>query len=1186
MLRLQKMELIGFKSFSSRTEVLFPEGITAVVGPNGCGKSNIGDAISWVLGEQSAKSLRGDKMEDVIFNGSVQMKPMGMAEVSLRLVHENGASGDGEEEIILTRRLFRSGESEYSVNGERCRLKDIADLLSQTRIGAKTCAVIEQGRVEEIMNARPVERRLIIEEAAGIIGYKGKRKIAEAKLEATQGNLLRVQDIVNEVERQMRSLKRQASRARRYSKLKEAIREKQAILFIKKNEILLSKRLEIEEVLNRLKGEEAERLAQMGVVEATIERGRQELSQGEDDLARMVEQVHDLDKKIHERESNAKNTEEKVIEIESSTTRMLESLQAYQIKISDIERSISEKEKEKSLAIEEKERFQLQIEEHEKELNDIKEKEARINKSLEEEREHLFKEASLLSEIRNRSKMHEMEKKKLEVALEKKRGAVEEEKKNVQAMKESLSGVKAIRMQSDQELSTLRSQQLSLSREREQLHRSITTQEQGLSQIKVRFNSLKEKEDIYKSPEVVQGAIDAGTQAILDGKIAFEREHTGLVADWIKAEGEFEKAVEGYLVEVLPALYVSTIEDAIDGMKKLKDEKAGSGKFMFIPEQNDTDKQAEIPPKIYSHESFMGRLSEKVHFEDGIEKNLKALLDHCIVVQDIDTARIFYHWHPYLNYVTPDGEVIRSKEGLACYVREGRGEGSLLTLKNRLASIKKEIESAEVDLINREKNVQKLKEEVFTKERKQEEIMERINGLEKEMLSLEHDEKRYLEKLAYAEKKSQILQEELSIMKEERKSVMGYFDEAVNSVSAAEEAYSKKEEKIKDLKEECGRLKEQVLKKSKALSSLYEVYAVPSGRAASLETDVMHLKENLKDLKNRVEETRMEESAGRDRIQALKDSNKISEEAIERMVQERIHSQEQSEKLRGEITSRKESLSSQEQEIKQIRMKLDEIRVTLKENEVERTEIRGEIKHNAEVCQEELLRGIEEVEDLVTTSEEINEEEVAQEILELKEKIQRIGPINMMAIEEYDKLEERYQFLSKQRKDLTDSIESLTETIRKINRTSRMKFQEAFQGINEGFDEIFKILFNGGHAELRLEDEKDILESGIEITAQPPGKKLQNMNLLSGGEKALTVIALLFSVFRFQPSPFCLLDEVDSALDDANIGKFINMLKGFSEKTQFILITHNKKTMEVANLLYGVTMEEPGISKIVSLKLN
>jgi chromosome segregation protein len=710
--------------------------------------------------------------------------------------------------------------------------------------------------------------------------------------------------------------------------------------------------------------------------------------------------------------------------------------------------------------------------------------------------------------------------------------------------------------------------------------------EQTLSRLKVCLSSLREKEKLFKSPEAVSGTIEAGIQAILDGKISFEGDHTGLVAEGIKAEAKFEKAVEGYLGEVLPALCVRTVERAIEGMKLLKEEKAGSGKFMFFTEQKNTEKEVEIPPEICGHESFMGKLSDKVRFENGIEKNLKPLLDQCIVVQDIDAARMYYHWHPDLDYVTPEGDVIRSKEGLVRHVREGSREGSLLTLKNKLESIKKEIEKTEADISVQSQKIQELKKELSIKGKKQEEVMEQMRRLEKEMLSLEHEEKRHLEKLAYAEKKGQILQEELTILDEERKSVLNHCEEAKSAAAAAEEAFSGKEEKINHLKEESGSWKEQIAEKSKAMSSIYEQYAVPSGKAASLQTDVMHLKENLKDLKNRVEDTRREESSGQKRIYELRNSKKMSTEAVEGMIQQRTQSQVQLEKLKKEIASRKGSLSTQELEIKQIRMKLDEIRLTLGEREVERTKIQGDIKHNAEACQEELSKEIDEIAEPVAISEEINEQELAQEILDLKENIQRIGPINMMAIEEYNKLEERYQFLSKQRKDLTDSIESLTETIRKINRTSREKFQEAFQGTNEGFDEIFKILFNGGHAELRLEDEKDILESGIEIIAQPPGKKLQNMNLLSGGEKALTVIALLFAVFRFQPSPFCLLDEVDSALDDVNIGKFINMLRSFSDKTQFILITHNKKTMEVANLLYGVTMEEPGISKIVSLKLN
>lgn len=1186
MLKLEKMELIGFKSFSGRTEVLFPDGITAVVGPNGCGKSNIGDAISWVLGEQSAKSLRGDKMEDVIFNGSEHLRPMGMAEVSIRLIHDNGASADDQKEIILTRRLFRSGESEYILNGEKCRLKDISDLLSQSYIGARTCAVIEQGRVEEIMNARPVERRLIIEEAAGIIGYKGKRKIAEAKLEATKANLLRVQDIVNEVERQMSSLKRQASRARRFSRIKDAIREKQTVLFSRKNRSLLMRLSEIETFLLDLKGQEAEILTQMGVLEATLERGKQELAQAEEDSARAIEQAHGLDRKIHEEESSAKNAAEKVTEMESSIARMLENRSIFQVKISEMENSLSEKKAEKLHVEIEKEQFQSQIKEQENALNELKEKEAQINKELEEERERLFKEAGILSELRNSSKIHDMEKKKLQSSLEKKRREEEEAKKNLHEIKGSLSQLKENTGKAEQELSMLQSQHIALSKEKDLLCKALADKEQNISNLRVLLNSLYEKENIYRSSEASYGMVDAGTKAIMNGEIAFDRAHSGVVADWIKTEEKYEKAVEGYLMNMLAALCLSSVDDAVHGLRILKEAKAGSGKFLFAPAEVQEKQLPEIPQPIRDHESFMGRLSEKVDVKNGIERNLKRSLDQCILARNIDAALMFYQWCPRLNYVTPDGEVIRSREGLAILNSAENGSKSILVVRRELESLGEETGKANAELTNREREVQELKNDFSNKTKEEQKIQENISRLEKDILSLCHEEKRLSEMLAYGEKKCQILQEELSMMEEEKENSANHFEEAVSAVASREEEFSNKEGKVKHLKQEDEHLKEQIALKSKSISTLYSEYAVSNSRAASLETDLHHLKAGLEEMKKRIDDSLMEEISGKEKIKTLKLSENISRKAFEEMMVERNQAQQSSEKLKDEIALRKESLGFQEHEIKQIRLKLDEIRTALKEEELKQAEIRGDIKHNSEACLEELARNVDEVDTQEESHEETDEGVLAQEISELKEKIQSIGPINMMAIEEYNSLEERFQFLSNQKKDLTDSIESLTETIRKINRTSRERFQKAFQEISEGFNETFKILFNGGHADLRLEDETDILESGVEIIAQPAGKKLQNINLLSGGEKALTVIALLFAVFRYRPSPFCLLDEVDSALDDANIEKFINMLRGFSGKTQFILITHNKNTMEVANLLYGVTMEEPGVSKIVSFKLN
>ncbi len=1186
MLKLEKIELIGFKSFSGRTEVLFPDGITAVVGPNGCGKSNIGDAISWVLGEQSAKSLRGDKMEDVIFNGSQNLKPMGMAEVSLRLVHDNGASGDGQDEIILTRRLFRSGESEYVLNGEKCRLKDISDLLSQSHIGAKTCAVIEQGKVEEIMNARPLERRLIIEEAAGIMGYKGKRRVAEVKLEATKANLLRVQDIVNEVEGQMRSLKRQASRARRFSRLKDTVREKQSILFSRKNRLLITRLSEIDSFLNEIKGKEAGLLSHLGVLEATLERGKQELSQAEENLAKTIEQVHLLDKRINEEESNARNAFDKVIEMESSTTRVLEQRKLYQNKILEMEKSISEKEVEKSNAEQRKQQFQNQIKVYEKDLMKLKEKEALVNQSLEEERERLFKEANILSEMRNSSTINEMERRKLESSFEKKSEEREEEKKNVQEMKESLSLLKERKSKAEQEILILQSQLNDLLKEKDRLDKSLMEKEQDISNLKVLLNSLHEKENIYNSSEVSHEMFDEGIRAILREELTFDIDHSGPVADWIKTEKKYEKAVEGYLIEVLPALCVKSVNDAVNGMRILKEAKAGAGRFLFMTETDPRAQDMEIPEKIRKHEGFLGRLSDKAVITNGIGRKLHLLLNQCILAEDIDSALTFYQWCSYFDYVTPDGEVIRSKEGLAFYNSPEDGNKALLTVKGKLETLRKEIEDVSNEHTKLVKETKESKNEFYEKDNLEKRIREKINELEKGILSLSHDENRLLELIDYGEKKCRIIRDELSVMDEEKNKAKNYLEKNKDAIAIQESEFSKREEEVKRLKQERDHFKEQITKKSKDLSNLYLEYAAPGRKAASLEAELLHLNESMKEMNQRINDSLTEETSGKEKIKSLKSIEEQSRNAVEEMILDKAKAQEAMEQLKNEIASRKDSLIIVEKELKQLRMKVDETRGVLKERELERVEIQGDIKHNSEACYEDLSKRIDELDSQREAHEEINEEALAQEISELKEKIQRIGLINMMAIEEYDKLDERFRFLFHQKKDLTDSIESLKETINKINRTSREKFRQAFQAVREGFNDTFKILFNGGRADLRLEDEIDILESGVEIIAQPPGKKLQNINLLSGGEKALSVIALIFAIFRYRPSSFCLLDEVDSTLDDVNIEKFINMVRGFSDKTQFILITHNKKTMEVANLLYGVTMQEPGVSKLVSLKLN
>ena len=1185
MLKLEKMQLVGFKSFMDKTEVIFPDGITAVVGPNGCGKSNIGDAISWVLGEQSVKSLRGIKMEDVIFNGSESKKPLGMAEVSLRFLSKNGSGDNGADEIILTRRLFRSGESEYVLNGEKCRLKDIKNLLSQVHIGVKTCAVIEQGRVEEIMNAKPIERRILIEEAAGILGYKGKRKLAETKLEATKANLLRVQDIIAEVERQMNSLRRQASKARRFTRLSEAKRQKQAQLFIVRHSRLDADISKLDSALADLKMKEAQLLSQLGVLEATIERSKQEIVEKEDLLSANTEKSHLLDKELSALEAKILSSEEKISELGAAVAKAAQERESFNALMETMEEEMVEKVRER--VVYESEKFEMsdRIKQMESSLKELNEKESLLHLTLEEGRESLVMIAQSLAEIRNDLKLQESELGKTDIALDRKRREASEESERILLLKKDLSAHEEKIQSKEKEHMALVSRIDALRAGRMILEADVKQREESVSSKTVLLNSLQEKEKFYQSPEVAYRGIDRGTQTILQNDERFAVRHKGIVADWIKTGNEYERAVEGYIGGVLPALFVHDLGSAVEAMKLLKAADAGAGRFLFPSAKRREERKTGIPEEIKNSRHFIGRLSEKVEFTDGMKDIIGAALDNCIVMADIDAIRVFCEAYPEIDYVTLDGEVVRN--GSFAETRSAGEEGQgILSRKRTLEAVRQEIALVGEELAADRVDASGARERLRSMGDEESAVQDSIRKIEEEMLSIRHEAMRASELIQQSGKKVSVLNDEMSIAGEERAAMVLRVEKLREEISVSERDQAQREGKIRELKAELEMVKESLARANAGFSAVYSEYAEKGEQLAALDAELVHIRESREETSRKIEGSLKNETDWKQTICHLQGEIEGSRKSAEQLVLERKELHDRVESLKRDIVSMKESIGAVESEIKKVRADTEALKEEMKEKELSRAGIHSDMKHNSEVCNNELGKSVGELLSSTAPDPEANEEILLRQLADLNETIQRVGPINMMAMEEFDQLEERFKFLSTQRKDLTDSMESLNETIRKINRTSREKFFKAFEEVRENFNKTFKILFGGGKADLRLEEGDDILESGLDIIAQPPGKRLQNINLLSGGEKALTAIALLFAVFRYQPSPFCLLDEADAPLDDMNVGRYLDMLREYSDKTQFILITHNKKTMEVANLLYGVTMEEPGISKVVSLKLN
>ena len=1301
MLKLKRLQILGFKSFCDRTELKFHgDGVAAIIGPNGCGKSNISDAISWVLGEQSAKTLRGSRMEDVIFAGTRDRKPTGMAEVSLTLIDpevyggadanaateidiqddmpepaaahvtddwdeasiraraaedteravEDAQPGKTEEvevprskintiavafpedepifalpvhnvtaptaevavgtpaphvvlkirrrkfnqqqfragEIVVTRRLFRSGESEYLLNGKLCRLRDIQELFMGTGLGPESYALIEQGRIGQILSSRPTDRRAILEEAAGITKFKTKKRLAEARLEEAKLNLSRVNDIFEEVTRQMNSLKRQASKAERYARLRDEMRAKLRLVLASKFAAIEHEGAEVdaqlnalaEEMLHRtaevqqLEGEHSERTQRGYAIETELRENRDRISQ----IALEIDRAHARRRHNEERcaellvrsasgEAELAQARHRLtaLEAEQETNRQILESAAADLAAAQSDFALCQQEAASAAA-----------------------SLAEIERQQEESRVAIFDTVSSSSRLRNQ--LAQAEERLAGVDREARRLAAEIESANNQV--EAFGGQRG---QLALEFESVSQRVSGISEEISQLRRLIESKKLEETRAKTNLDVLRSE---YATALGKKGSLEAviaehgySTESVrrlfqsgvMQGGLA----PVGVLADFLEVEPRFERVVEDFLRDELNYIVVKSWDAADEGLRVLRSDVDGRATFLVHPEDAQAkfsfvlDEAAHAAPLA----AQIVPLKHTIRVLDGFGKSLEVILPKLrdgYIVPEANVARGLALENPDAFFLSQAGECFHN---VTVTGGKQRSEGPL-SMKRELREVLRQLEDLERALREEETRVLTLGHEI----KDLSSLLDRLEGEKREAehqaMTSGHMLQQLDSEMARVSERLQVSQLELRRLASDRAEQEGILCGKQSEIEIVDLRRAELEQQIAAAQESLTVVRQRREQAAQTTSQHAARVATLEERHRSAAAVLKRIEGLFVEMGERVHALSSQiDAAAAEKLQREGENEQLAEQALD-LEAERNAAQAREGLLQFETEQLRAHLAEIDEQLRNSRLLLDQARDRRGELTASAAKLQSDAQYISATCLNEL--GIERSALMAdTTLAPVGGEELAAEdqlYRDMRSKLEAMGPVNMMALEEYKETAERHAFLDTQRKDLISSIENTTATIREIDLISRQKFDEAFAKINENFQATFKKLFGGGHAFMKLTDEENSAESGIDVVASPPGKRLQSVLLLSGGEKALTALALLVGIFQYAPSPFCILDEVDAPLDEANVGRFTELVKEMSVQTQFVLITHSKKTMSIAPVLYGVTMQEPGVSKLVSVR--
>jgi chromosome segregation protein len=1205
LLKLKRVELQGFKSFCDRTELRFNgEGIAAIVGPNGCGKSNISDAISWVLGEQSAKSLRGSRMEDVIFAGTRDRKPLGMAYVTMTLVDPDvhdphaGLAGpvpvpDGHPlkrgEITITRRLFRSGESEYLIDGRGARLRDIQDIFMGTGLGPESYAIIEQGRIGQILSSKPQDRRNVIEEAAGITKFKTRKRLAEAKLEGAKQNLARVYDILEEVTRQVNSLKRQASKAKRYTELKAELETRLRVVLSGKFRLLerdaaetaiqLSlANTELRELGDQVTEKELAHERQQSVcyeVEQQLTAARQQLSGLQLEAERTRGRLESQVKESGAIEQRIAHSEKESQELEARLNALDEEIGGHQKTVEALEAQIAQARERMMETNQQREQLQIKVRERERAIEQARQVILRLLGEASTLKNQLAQIDEYLAGIDRETARSTREEQVSAAEIERLDQARKQLSETVAQRQLELEAVSGERRRTEEELAERRRTSVELRREIDGLKTEV-------SQIRARKESLEQvlAHRTYTTESVKR------LFASLEKGNAGDLKPLGVMADYVEVDPQFEKPTEEFLHEELEYVVVEDWRQAEQGLDFIRAELEGRATFLVHPEAG-ANGRAHLPePAIGPETGIAARLSESLRLTNGFRDRAVDLLPRvslCFLAEDRAAAQRLAVAYPHLYFLLPDG---------VCYhghtVTGGKKSGAgPLAMKREARELTVKLQGRQTRLDEMLARLDGLNQEIIGLEAELERLRAQQQAREKDRVALDHDMRKLGEDLARANSRLSVARLELERLRRDAGKSAEQRERNRAAVEEKERLRAQGEEALEAERQELEKLEGQA-------ATIAEEHAASRAELAGLEERHRGERYAMGRLQQQWDETTKRHSAiapeiarlGEQRARLLADNIELDQKAA--LLGEQINGLEaRVNEMASQEAGMRESLRAGEEELKFLRAAVQECHEKRTQVEIELVRKQAELKFLDETSRKELNCPVVELasaDDLVPDADAIAEAE--QSANELRSRIEGLGAVNAAAMEEYQEAQQRHDFLSAQRQDLIDSIRDTEKAIQEIDQVSRQKFAEAFEAINANFRVGFQTLFGGGTGEMRLTDQENIADSGIDIVCSPPGKRLQNVLLLSGGEKALAAVALLMAIFKYQPSPFCVMDEVDAPLDEANIGRLTKLVREMSAQTQFVVITHSKRTMEAAQALYGVTMQEPGVSRLVSVKFN
>ena len=1179
---LKRLELQGFKSFADKTVLEFKPGITSVIGPNGSGKSNISDAIRWVLGEQSMKSLRGAKSFDVIFAGTQNRKSLGFAEASLVFDNNDGALHIEYTEVTVTRKIYRSGETGYYINKVPCRLKDVLELFMDTGIGRDGYSIIGQGKIDEILSNKSEDRRHIFEEAAGIVKYRVRKQEAEKKLEHTKLNLLRINDILSEIETNMEPLKGQAEKAKKYLNLREELKSIEIGLFIyniEKYKETLEEIIKDEEIYQNQCNEEEGRLERVKIL-------KEELRSNIDEITSQIEEMSKLgfesQKEIEMLNSDINVANTRIANNKENDERYTQEIQELEKRIEELNDEIKQKKEKKDSLKQNKEKFENELNQKQKELEELTKKlsskELEIEEYKKQVEENTDKKYELQSNINTQNINYEN--------YEKRQKQIKSE------IQSNISELDSTRLDKEDiakefyEIENKRNKLLKdledISAKKDEANKKIKIYEGNinalLSEMRIKESRLKFLIETEKEKE---GYIKSVKDLLKDCENIKElgKGMNGVLANIIEVPEEYQTAIEMCLGASLQNIVTDTEEDAKRLVEHLR--KNNLGRASFLPISSVRGKKLE---HIRGNEKgVIGIASDLIKFNKRYEQIILNLLGRTLVVDNMDTAIKVAKQNNYsFRIITIQGDLINPSGAIT--------GGSITKKTVNILGRGREIEKLEKEVKELKEKIEDLQRQKQEYEQSNENILDLAVSLEKELQEIDityATEKQKVvsidENIAKLEARLSKLKEEQSSLEEQKKLALDNKEKTKQEI----EEINTQTEKLTKIINEYAELNKDDQKYIDDLNFDITNLKISVSSFDESEASIQEIEERINQELENTNKSIYNKKLQKEQIKQdnfnLEKSIQDTKEKIENIKEDVKQSGSKIEQLKEERIQKNNKLNEQEEQITSKFKIIEDLKAQIVKLDVKKSKIQEDINSIINKMWEEYELTPNSVEDYKKPE---NVALTQKKVNNLRADIKELGSVNVDSIEEYKTLKERYDFMSEQRVDLENTMSKLRKIIVDMTSIMKKQFKEQFEIINKNFDETFKELFGGGTANLKLEDEENILECGIEITVQPPGKKLQSMTLLSGGEKAFTAIALLFAILKINPAPFCVLDEIEAALDDVNVYRYAEYLKKFAKDTQFLVITHRKGTMESADTVYGVTMEENGISKLLSMKLN